>query len=64
MLSAIQFDDQSGLKTHEIDNVPPDGHLPSELATFETSGTQLLPQGALGLGRAFSQLARQGIHAG
>jgi len=35
MSSAVNFDDDFALRTHEVDNVSPDGSLPADAKAFE-----------------------------
>jgi hypothetical protein len=50
MLPAIQFNDEMGELTAEIDNIGPDRHLSPKFHSVKTPVAQPKPQGPLGVG--------------
>ena len=51
MLSAIQLDDQLGLRTHEIRDVAGNGYLAAESEAFQLPPAQVTPDTLFGIGR-------------
>ena len=49
MLAAIEFNDQSSLRTDEITNVMADGHVPAKAKATDPATSQPMPEEVLGL---------------
>ena len=57
MLPTIQFNDETGRQTGEINNVYGQLVLPPKFPVFKTSATQMTPQNLLGISHAVTQSA-------
>jgi hypothetical protein len=49
VLATIQFDHQTPIVTHEINDVWADWSLPPKAQSIEAMGTELHPEGTLGI---------------
>jgi hypothetical protein len=50
VLAAVEFDDQHGCRTHQINDVSPDGDLPSKFEACQSAITDDAPKVSLGFG--------------
>jgi hypothetical protein len=60
VLSAVNLDSEALLYANEIDDILPDGKLPSEFEFTHLAHSQVTPEQALGVGSVASEFARDG----
>jgi hypothetical protein len=62
MLSAIELDDELIFKEYEINNVIPNGMLPSYFFSAQTPASEVQPNNLLCFRRQFSEFSGMQIH--
>ena len=64
VLAPIEFNDQTGLRTGKVGDVPCHGVLAAELKTCQAAVSQAAPKQALSVGACGAQVARMRPHPG